>query len=151
MNKNVAALLRVDHAQLTNFRPIVPGNMQQSSITDLPAHLRVEGRPIENDVHFAGLFAGQDPVDNRFRFEKIVPEEFRRVDSELAFFNTDFFFLLGLACAVALFLHQLLKAGDIDRERALARHEFGEIKRKAIGIVELERRTSWELWKWNVE
>src|SRR5437667_6224645 len=97
MNKNVAALLSVGHAQPTNLRPIVSRNVKQSSVADLPAHLGVERGPIENNVHFAGLFAGQDPVDNRFRLEKIVSQEFGWLDFELAIFNTDFFLLLCLS------------------------------------------------------
>ena len=109
MNKNVAALLRVDHAQLTDFRPIVPRNVKQSSVSDLPAHLGIERRAIENDVYFVRFFAGQNGFDNRFRLEKIVPKKFCRLDFELAFFNTDFFLLLRLARALALFVHQFLE------------------------------------------
>ena len=50
MNKNIAALLRVDHAQLTNFGPIMPRNVQQSPIPDLTAHLGVQRRAIDNDI-----------------------------------------------------------------------------------------------------
>ena len=64
MNKNVAALLRIDHAQLTDFCPIVSRNVKQSSIADLTAHLGVERRPIQNNVHFVRLFARQNGFDN---------------------------------------------------------------------------------------
>jgi hypothetical protein len=37
MDKNIAALLGVDHAQLTDLGPIVPRNVKQSSISDLTA------------------------------------------------------------------------------------------------------------------
>ena len=50
MNKNIAALLRVDHAQLTNFGPIMPRNVQQSPIPDLTAHLGIQRRAIDNDI-----------------------------------------------------------------------------------------------------
>ena len=64
MNKNVAALLGIDHAQLTDLSPIVSWNVKQSSVADLTAHLRVERRPIENDVHFVRFFARQNGFDN---------------------------------------------------------------------------------------
>src|SRR5262245_45327873 len=105
MNKNVAALLGVGHPQPTDLGPIVSRHVKHSSITDLSAHLGIERRAIENNVHLTRLFARQDSVDDRFRLEKIVPEEFGRLDFELAFFNTDFFFLLCLARALALLLH----------------------------------------------
>ena len=79
MNKNVAALLRIDHAQLTDLRPIVPRNVKQPSVADLPAHLRVERRLIENDVYFFRFFARQNRFDDRFRLEKIVSEKFSRL------------------------------------------------------------------------
>jgi hypothetical protein len=50
MNKNIAALLRVDHAKLTNFGAIMSGHMQHSAIADLPAHLGVKRCLIENDI-----------------------------------------------------------------------------------------------------
>ena len=88
MNKNVAALLRVDHAQLTNFGPIVPRNVKQSSISDLPAHLGIERSAIDNDIYFVRFFARQNGFDNCFRLEKIVSKKFGRLDFELAFFNS---------------------------------------------------------------
>ncbi len=103
MNKNVAALLRIDHAQLTDLGPIVSRHVKQSSVADLPAHLRVEGRPIQNDINLVLFFAWQNGLDNCLGLEKIVSKKFGRLDFELAFFNTDFFLLLRLARALALF------------------------------------------------
>ena len=107
MNKNVAALLRIGHAQLTDLRPIVSRNVKQSSIADLSAHLGVERRAIENDIYFVRFFARQNGFDDCFRLEKIVSKKFGRLDFELAFFNTDFLLLLCLARALTLFVHQL--------------------------------------------
>src|SRR4029077_805402 len=145
MNKNVAALLRIDHAQLTDLCPIMPRDVKQSSVADLPAHLRIERRPIEDNVHFAWLFARQNPVDNRFRLEKIVSQKFGRLDFEFAFFNTDFLLLLCLARALTLFVHQSFESCNIHREPALARHQFREIERKTVGIVELKREIAGDL------
>src|SRR6476469_330914 len=121
MNKNVAAFLRVDHTQLTNFGPIMPRNVKESSISDLPAHLGVERRAIENNVHFVRLFARQDSVDNRFCLEKIVPKKFGWLDFELVCLNTNFLLLLCLARALALFVHRFLELGNIDNKSSLDR------------------------------
>ncbi len=137
MNKNVAALLGIGHAQLTNFGPIVSRNVKQSSVADLPAHLRVERRPIQNDINLVLLFAWQNGFDDCLGLEKIVSKKFGRLDSELAIFNTDFFLLLCLARAFALFVHQFLEPRNINRESALARQQFREIERKAVGIVQV--------------
>ena len=48
MNKDVATLLRIDYAQLPDLRPVMPGNMQQTLIANLPAHFGITWRPIEN-------------------------------------------------------------------------------------------------------
>jgi hypothetical protein len=122
MNKHAAAPLRIDHAQLTNFGPIMPRNVQQPPVTDLAAHLRVERCAIDNDIEFVGFFTREDGFNDCFRFEKIVAEKSCRCRFDLVFFDTDFFFLLRLACTVALFLHQTLESGDIDSQSALTCH-----------------------------
>ena len=138
MNKNVAALLGIGHAQLTDLRPIVSRNVKQSSIADLPAHLRVERRPIENDINLVLFFARQNGFDDCLGLEKIVSKKFGRLDFELAFFNTDFFLLLCLARALTLFAPSTSRTCNIHSEPALARHQFREIERKAVGVVKLE-------------
>ena len=127
MNENIAAFLRVDHAQLTKFGPIMPRNMQQSPVADLAAHLRVERRAINNDIQFVQFFTRKNCFNDCFCLKKIVSQEFGRLDFELAFFDTDFFLLLCLSSAFALLLHQFLKANYIDSEAALTCHEFGQI------------------------
>src|SRR5947208_7420175 len=122
MNKNIAAFLRVGHAQLTNLRPIVSWNVKQSAIAKLTAHLGVERRAIENNVHFAGLFARQDCFHNRFRLEEIVSQEFSRWRFELSFVDTDFFLFLSSACARALFIHQFFESSDVNAQPTLSRH-----------------------------
>src|SRR5207249_11360213 len=69
----------------------------------------------------------------------MVSEKFRRSALEFAFLDADFFFFLRLASPVALFLHQLLKSGYVDREPALARHQLREIQRKTVSVVKFER------------
>src|SRR5439155_6098038 len=148
MNEDIAALLGIDHSQLTDLRPIVSRNMQQSSIGDLPTHLCVERRLIENDIHFAGLFARQNCFDNRFRLEKIVSKEFGWLNFEFGFFDTDLFFLLCFASTLALQLHQLLESRNIDRESPLARHQLRQIQRETIRVVKSEGEfTRNEFWQ----
>ena len=109
MNKNVAAFLRVDHAQLTNFRPIVPRNVKQSSVADLSAHLGIERRSIENDIYFLRFFAWQNGFDNCFRLEKIVSKKFGRLAFRSPSSTADFLLLLCLARTLTLFVHQFLE------------------------------------------
>ena len=68
MKKNIAPLLRVDHAQLANFGPIMPRNMQQSLIPDLTAHLCVEGRPVQKDIEFIPFLTRQNGFNDGFGF-----------------------------------------------------------------------------------
>ena len=64
MDKNIAALLCVDHAELTDFRAVMSRHMQQSTVTNLPAHLGIKWRSIQNDVERVRLFARHDCFDN---------------------------------------------------------------------------------------
>src|SRR5438105_5426622 len=105
MNKNVAALLGIGHAQPTNFGPIVSRNVKQSSVADLAAHLRVKSCLIQNNIEFVWFFAWHDSFHNGFGLEKVVSEKFCGRSSKLSF-NRDRFFLLGLARTLALLLHE---------------------------------------------
>ena len=142
MNKNVAALLSIGHAQLTNLRPIMPRNVKQSSVADLSAHLCVERRAIQNDINLILFFAWQNGLDDCLGLEKLVSKKFGRLDSEFPFFNADFFLLLSLARPLTLFLHQALESFDIHSEPALARHQFCQIERETVGVVKLESSTA---------
>ena len=135
MNEDIAALLRVDHAKLTNFRAVMSGNMEQSTVPDLATHFGVKRRLIENDVYLLRFLAGQNCFDNRFGLKKIVPEKFRRRGSKFPFFDADFFFFLCLSRPLALLVHKFLKTGNIDSEAALTCHQLSEIKGKAVGVV----------------
>ena len=46
--------------------------------------------------------------------------------------------LLRGAGAGALLFHELFKTGRVHGQPALAGHEFGEVEREAVGVVELE-------------
>src|SRR6516225_4352231 len=105
MNKNIAALLGVGHPQLTNLRPVMSRNVKQSAIADLSAHLGVERCAINNYIYFVRFLARKNRFDDCFRLHEIVSEEFRRLQFEIAFSNTDFLLLLCLARALTLLLH----------------------------------------------
>src|SRR4051812_7254089 len=135
MNEYVPALLRVDDAQLTHFGPIVPRHVKQSAIANLPAHLRVERRAIENDIHLVCFLAWQNGFDERLCFQKIISEKFGRLDSELVFFKADFVLFLRRTPALALFVHQSFELGNVDNKSSFPSHELCEIERKSIRVV----------------
>src|SRR4030095_15037461 len=130
MNNDIAVFLRVVHAQLPNFSPIVSRNVDYSTVPDLTAHLRVTWRLIQNDTDFVRFVAGQNGFNNRFSLQKIVSEKFCRC--EFPSLDTDFLLFLSLAGTVALPLHQSLKSSNIDDEPALARHQFRQVKGKTV-------------------
>src|SRR3954470_22818408 len=119
MDKNIASLLSVNYSQLSHFGPVVSRNVKQSSVADLPSHLGVERRTIDNDIQFARFCSRENGFNDCFCLKKIVSKKFGRLDVELASFNTDFLLLLCLSRAVALFAHQRLEAWNIDSESAL--------------------------------
>src|SRR5262249_21351329 len=104
------------------LRSIVSRHVKQSAIPDLSAHFGVKRRSIENDVELARLFARQNRLDNRFSFQKVITEKLRWLGFQLSFFDTDLFLFLSLTSALTLFIHQLFKSGNVDREPVLSRH-----------------------------
>src|SRR6185503_12966117 len=64
--------------------------------------------------------------------------------------RNDFLLLRG-ASTGALFFHQLLETRSIHGQTALARHQFGEVERETVGVVEFERKLAWKLWQLNTE
>src|SRR5206468_6478169 len=97
MNKNIAAFLRVDHTQLTDFCPIMPRNVQQSAITNLPTHLGIEWRSIDNDITCAGFFPGKAVFTTVFVLRKSYLRNSRGGASRLAFSTliSSFFLAMG--------------------------------------------------------
>ncbi len=107
-------------------------------VADLSAHLGVENGVVKHDTFLL------TDIENRFDVGAgvivLVAEKLRRrLVGRICDF--DDLFLLRLARALALFLHQLLEAFRVDGQPAFARHQFGEIERETVGVVELERRT----------
>src|SRR5207248_10419962 len=95
MNKNVATLLCVDHAELADFGAIMARHMQQSAIADLSAHFCVTRCLIENDIQLFHFAAGQNSFDNCFGLEKIIAEEFCRRGFQPSYCGADFHFFLS--------------------------------------------------------
>ena len=75
------------------------------------------------------------------RLELVVADEIGgRGRSRLG--ELDDLLLLGGAGAGPLLVHQLVEAGDINGQAALAGHQLGEVEREAVGVVELESATA---------
>ena len=72
MNENVASFLRIDHPQFADFGSIVSRHVQQSTIANLPAHLRVKRRLIDNHIQLVRFISRQNRIDHCLRFKKIV-------------------------------------------------------------------------------
>ena len=123
MNEDIAAFLGVDDPKLAHFCPITSRNMEHSMIADLSAHFGIKGRLIENDGELFRLVSRQNILNNRLSFQKIVAKKFCWHGRDFSF-NCDLLFLLSLARARALLLHQLFKAGDIDCQSSLTRHQL---------------------------
>src|SRR5882724_7746011 len=134
MNKNVAALLSIDDAQLTNFGPIMAWDVHQSPVADLPAHLCVKGRSIENDINLILFFTWQNGLNDCLRLEKIISKKFSGLSFQLSF-NADFFLLLRRTPALTLFVHQFFELGNIDNKSSFPSHELREIERKSVRVV----------------
>ena len=105
-------------------------------VADLSAHLGVEDGIVENDA------LSSTDIENRFDIGAgmvvFVAEKIGRRLCRPSSATSITLFFCALRAAVALFLHQLLEAFRVDREPAFPRHQFGQIERKPVGVVELE-------------
>ncbi len=135
MEKRRARLLRIAHAP----EPSAAGKFAR--VADLPAHLRIEHRVVENDRR--PPLHRQHFRDIRARVIVIVTEKMRRL-LRLDFRKLDDLLLLRRPRPRALLFHQCLEASGIDGEPPLARHQLGEIEREAIGVVKFESEVARE-------
>src|SRR5436853_3864997 len=122
MNKNVAALLGIHYAKLTNLSAIMSRHVHQSMIANLPAHFGVTSGAIEHYIELALSAAKYDGFDDSFSFKKIVAEEFRWRNVQIFIDKSDRFLFLSGPSTSALFFHQLLKTGHINNESPFSRH-----------------------------
>ena len=121
----------------------------RARVGNLAARLCVERRLAENQRHPVGV--KRAPRSHlRLDFGGFVAHELLLLDprrrmlparcvGEFVDHDVD---ALGLALVLRLLplpRKRDVKPGDIDREAALVRHQFGEIDRKSKGVVELER------------
>ena len=137
MNKNVAALLRVDHAQLSELRPIVSRHVKQSPVADLPAHLRVEGVRSRTTLTSSFFLPGRTVSTTASVSRKSYPRNFVGSTSSSPSSTLISSFFCALRARSRCSSINLSKPSNIDRESAFARHQFREIERKAIGVVKL--------------
>ena len=61
---------------------------------------------------------------------------------EIFHLDVDRFLFLRLAPSLPLLIHQFLESLSVDGEATLARHQFGQIDREAVGIVQFEHKPS---------
>ena len=124
---------------------------QGSGVADLPAGLGVERRGVEQDdagvalaKAFDGVAVAEQPDDAGIALGRGVSGERHGGIHAHA--------LLGVgveagACpaARALRLHGAVEAALVDAQASFASHIGGHVRRKAIGVVELEHRLSRDL------
>ena len=106
-----------------------------AGVADLAAHLGIERRGVEDD---GGLVLHADDFEDfGRRLQFVVADELGgRGGLDLGEFD-DLLLLRG-AGAGLLLVHQLVEAGDINGQAALAGHQLGEVEREAVGVVELK-------------
>src|SRR6266700_2718681 len=114
MKPGLAGLLSTDDAP----EPTAP--IQFACVADLAAHLGVKRGSVEDDGSL--VFHANDFNDFRRSLQFVIADKLRgggRLD--LGEFY-DLLFLGGAGAGLLLF-HELIEAGDIDREAALASHQ----------------------------
>ena len=157
VDDEAAAALRVEH-----FEHAVLGaafaaafDPHRTGVADLTAALGVEAGAIEDDAHrLAGLGPTLEPVTGPDRLDaghdrlevvlRVVVGERRAGLLELREHvgrQRHRVRLAALAAGAARgagLAHELLVAGEIDREPMLSRHHLGQVDRESVGVVQLE-------------
>ena len=110
---------------------------QLTRITDLATHFGVAGGDIEHD---GVLVLHRDDFQHaHIGFERVVADELgRSLGFDLADGDNLLVFLASFAGALLLLFHELLEASGVHGKSAFAGHEFGEVEREAVGVVEFE-------------
>src|SRR5437660_10409580 len=91
MDVSFAALLSVGDTQLTDFGPIMSGNVEQSAIPHLSSHFSVTRRLIEDDIDLIRPISRQHGFHDRLGFQTVVADELARrnfVSRNFASFQT---------------------------------------------------------------
>ncbi len=136
MQPGIAGFLSVGDA------PKLAAVFEFAGVADLAAHFGVEGRGVENN---GGLVLHADDFEHLGgRLQLVVADELGgRGGLDLGEFD-DLLLLRGAGAGLLLF-HELVEAGDINGQAALAGHQLSEVEGKAVGVVEQERKASGNL------
>src|SRR6516164_4043418 len=127
MKPGVSRLLSI------RYPPELATVFEFASVADLTAHFSIERRGVENNGGF--VFDADDFDDLRGRFEFVVADEAGR-GGGLDLGKFDNFFLLRRSGTGLLLLHELVEAGYVDGQPTLTGHQFGEVERKALLVIE---------------
>src|SRR2546423_3945690 len=133
MKPGVAAMLRIDDA------PEFSRADQLSRIADLSTHLGVANRVVEH--HRRLVLQSDNFLHICARVCVVVAKKTGRL-FRLDLRKLDRLLFLRASRASALLFHQLFKPNRVNGESTLASHQFGQVERKAIGVIEFEGKTS---------
>ena len=108
-----------------------------AGVAHLAAHLGIKRRGVENDrglVFDAQRLRAPWPCVSRAS----IADEIACGVLVSIWESSMTSFFCAAAGAGALLFHQLFEPGDVHRQAALARHQFGQVERETVGVVEFE-------------
>ena len=130
MQEGIAGFLGVGNL------PLPAIDSKRAAVTGLAAHFGIEWGAVD---HYARAFLFLNHFQNSgFGCQLFEPDKFGAGSGADAG-DADDFLLLGGTGAFALLLHERLKAGRVHAQAGFAGHEFSEIERETVGIIQLER------------
>ncbi len=133
VNDRAFSLARVRH-----FEQRARRGLDYAAISDLPAALGIEGRLRDDDRNLIAVLAARREHFG-LAFVSVVADEARRGARAETDLRRDRVIFARGASAFFLLVHQAVEARDVDVNRMIAQHVLGQIERKSVGVVQLER------------
>ena len=130
VEKGISGFLRICDA------PELAAACDFGRVADLAAHLGIAGSAVQN--HSGAVFDRKNLEHAGRVYEGVVARE-NRGRGGFDFGKCDDFLFLGGARTGTLGFHEGVESLGIHREAAFARHEFREVEREALFVVEFER------------
>jgi hypothetical protein len=127
-------------ARVRYFEDRARRRLDHAAIANLSAAFGIKGRLRDDDRHLLSRFARR----RRRKYFGLalvaaMADESRHRPAAEAYLGSDRVIFARGSSAFLLFFHQALEARDVNVNRMIAQHVFGQVERESVSVVEFER------------
>ncbi len=133
MNDRAFGLARVGY-----FENRARRRLDNAAVSYLAAAFGIEGRLRDDDCDVIAISASRREHFG-LALVAVIADEARRGARAETDLRCDGVILARRASALFLLVHQAVEAREVHVDRMIAQHVLGQVERKAVGVVELER------------